>query len=114
VSPVCGRDWGGFGGVTLCCVWDSLVRCCGSEFVLCVVLNCVGLGERVFAVCGTVWCGFGGVSVCCVWERLGRVWGSEFVLCVGQFIVGVWDRVFAVCGTVWIVSGDRERVLCVG
>jgi len=45
VSVVCGRDWGGFGGVTFCCVWDSLVRCCGSKFVLCVGQFGVGLGE---------------------------------------------------------------------
>jgi len=65
----------------VCCVWNSLVWVCGSEFVLCVgqyglvcgseCLLCVGhfgvgLGERVCAVCGTVCCGLVGVSVCCV------------------------------------------------
>jgi len=33
---VCERDWGGFGGVILCCVWDSLLWVWGSEFELCV------------------------------------------------------------------------------
>jgi len=42
---VCGRDWGGFGGVSLCCVWDSLGRVWGSEVVLCVGAFGVGLGE---------------------------------------------------------------------
>ena len=46
------------------CVWDRLVWVWGSEFVLCVVEYCVGLGESV--------------CVCmCVWERLVCVWGSE-------------------------------------
>jgi len=73
---VCGREWCGFGGVSLCYVWDSLVCVWGSECVLCV---------------GEIGAGFGGVRLCCVWESLGRVWGSDFVLCVGQFVVGLWD-----------------------
>jgi len=40
---VCGRVWGGFGGVILCCVWESLGLVLGSDFVLCVELFGVGL-----------------------------------------------------------------------
>ena len=85
-----GTVWGGFCGVILCCVWDSLVWFWGSEFVLFVGQFGVGLGEWVCAVCGIVWGGFGGcesvlcvghfrsclevVVVCCVWESLERVW----------------------------------------
>jgi len=58
---VCGRDWGGFGGVSLCCVWDSLLFVCGNEFVLCV-------GQ--FGACLEI------VIVCCVWDSLERVLGD--------------------------------------
>jgi len=34
-----------FGGVSLCCVWDSLGWVWGSEFLLCVGQYGVGLGE---------------------------------------------------------------------
>ena len=44
-SAVCGRVWCGFGGVSFCCVWESLGRILGSEFVLCVGVYVVGLGE---------------------------------------------------------------------
>ena len=37
--------WGGFGGVCLCCVCDSLVWVWGSEFVLCVGQFGAGFGE---------------------------------------------------------------------
>ena len=73
---MCGRELFGFGGVSFCCVWDSLVRVCGSECVLCV---------------GEFGAGFRGLSLCCVWESLGRVWVSEFVVCVGQIVVGLWQ-----------------------
>ena len=82
---MCGTVLCGFGGVSLCCVWESFVWVWGSEFVLCVGQFCVGLwelvcavcgkvlcgfgGVSVFYVCGTVWCGFGGVSLCCVCLR---------------------------------------------
>ena len=88
---MCGTVWFGFGGVSLCCVWDCLLWVCGSEFVLCVGKFGVGLWELVCAVCGRVWCGFVGVSVCCVWESLVWICGSECVQCVGQFGVGLWD-----------------------
>ena len=88
---MCGRVWFGFGGVSVCCVWDSLVWVCGSECVLCVGQFGVGLWERECALCGTVWCGFGGVSVCCVWESLVWVCGSECVLRVGEFGVDLWE-----------------------
>ena len=66
---LCGRIWGGFGGVSLCCVWDNFVCDWGSECVLCL---------------GQLGAGLGGVSLCCLWESLGRFWVSEFVLCVGE------------------------------
>jgi len=53
------RVFCGFEGVSLCCVWESLWRVSGSEFVLCVGQFGVGLGECVFGVCGTVCGGFG-------------------------------------------------------
>jgi len=80
---VCGRVWGAFGGVSLCCVWERLVWVWGSECVLCVGQFGVGLGECVFVVCLRVSCGFGGVTLFCVWESFVSVYGSEFVLCVG-------------------------------
>jgi len=77
--------------VSLCCVWESLGRVLGSDFVLYVrefglglgneYVLCVGeigagLWEWFCAVCGRVLCGFGGVSVCCVWDSLVWVCGS--------------------------------------
>ena len=48
---MCGTVWCGFVGVSLCCVWDSLVWVCGSEIVLCVGQFAVGFGsERVLFV----------------------------------------------------------------
>ena len=44
VFAVCGRVWGGFVGVRLYCVWDSLVWVWGSECVLCVGQFGVGFG----------------------------------------------------------------------
>ena len=45
VFAVGGRELCGFGGVGLCCVWDSLVWFWGSVFVLCVGQIWAGLGE---------------------------------------------------------------------
>ena len=45
VCAECGTVWCGFGGVSVCCVWDSLVWVWGSECVLCVGQFGVGLGE---------------------------------------------------------------------
>ena len=42
---MCGTVWCGFGGVSVCCVWDSLGRVFGSEIVLRVGEFGVGLGE---------------------------------------------------------------------
>jgi len=42
---VCGRVWCGFGGVSVFCVWESLVFVFGSEYVLCVGEFGVGFGE---------------------------------------------------------------------
>jgi len=33
---LCGKDWFGIVGVSVCCVSDSLLWVCGSEFVLCL------------------------------------------------------------------------------
>ena len=92
-----------FGGVSVCCVWDSLVWVWVSEFLLCVGQFRVGLRELVCAACGRNLYRFRGVSLCCVWDSLFRVWGilccmceslvwvleSEFVLCVGEYGVGL-------------------------
>ena len=110
---LCGRVWGGFGGVSLCCVCESFVWVWGCE--LCCVLYsfCLFVGlslccvwyrlervwkKRVCAVCVIVFNGFGGLIFCCVWESLGRNWGSDLVLCVRDFGVGL----------------GNECVLCVG
>ena len=45
VCAVCGTVWGGFVGVSLCCVWENLGRVRWSEFVLCVGQFVVGLWE---------------------------------------------------------------------
>jgi len=45
VCAVCGKVSCRFVGVRLSCVWDSLVRVCGSEGVLCVGQFVVGLWE---------------------------------------------------------------------
>jgi len=45
VCVVCGIVWCGFVRVSVCCVWDRLVRVCGSECVLRVGEFCVGFGE---------------------------------------------------------------------
>jgi len=63
----------GFGGVSLCCVWEKFVLVSGSEYVLCVRLFVPGLGEFVLCVC----------------ESLVWVLESEFVLCVGEYGVGL-------------------------
>jgi len=45
VCAVCWTDLSGFVGVSVCCLWDSLVWVCGSECVLFVGQFCVGLWE---------------------------------------------------------------------
>ena len=45
VCAVCGTVWCGIGVVRICCVWDSLVRVCGSEYVLYVGQFGAGLWE---------------------------------------------------------------------
>ena len=71
---MCGKVFGRFGGVGLCCVCESLVWVLGNKIVLCV-------GEYRF--------GFGGLSLCCVLESIERVLGSELVLCVGEYRAGL-------------------------
>jgi len=75
ICAVCGAVVSGFGGVRVCCVWESLVWDWGSECMLDVGEFDVGLRKCVCAVCGKVLSGFGGVNVCCV----------------GQFVVGLWE-----------------------
>jgi len=45
VCPVCGRDWYEYGGVSVCCVWESLEWVWGSESVLCVGEIGVSMGQ---------------------------------------------------------------------
>ena len=45
VCAVCRTVCCGFVGVSVCCVWDTLVWVCGSEIVLCVGQFGVGLWE---------------------------------------------------------------------
>jgi len=49
---VCGTIWCGIGRVSVCCVWDSLGRVGGTDFMLCMGLFGAFLRERIFAVCG--------------------------------------------------------------
>ena len=63
MCAVCGTVCCGFGGVSLCCVWDIFVWVWESECLLCVGQFCVGLVE-----CGVLYVvefcvGFGGMSV---------------------------------------------------
>ena len=52
----------------MCCVWDSLGRFWGCEFLLCV------------RVCGWFW----RVILCCVLDSLVWVWVIEYVLYVAE------------------------------
>jgi len=52
---VCGTDWCGFVGVSVCCVWYSLVWVCGNGCVLCVGQFSVGFG-RVSVQHLALWC----------------------------------------------------------
>ena len=45
MCAVCGKEYWGFGEVSVCCVWDSLVWVCESECVLCVGQIGEGLWE---------------------------------------------------------------------
>jgi len=78
----------GFCGVSLCCVWDSLVWVLGNELVLCVEEFGVGLGERVCGVFRRVWCGFGGVSLCRMWDIFIWNWGSLCFVVFGRVWCG--------------------------
>jgi len=49
-----GQFFCGIGGVSIYCVWDSLVWVCGSEYALCVRQFGDGLGKLVFAMCVSV------------------------------------------------------------
>jgi len=46
VFAVCEIVWNIFGGLYLSCVWESLGRVWGSEFVLCVRVFGVRLGNE--------------------------------------------------------------------
>ena len=54
---VCGIVWNGFGGLILSCVWESLGRVWGSEFVLCVRDFGVGLGNVCLLCVGEIGAG---------------------------------------------------------
>jgi len=71
---VFGRDWGGFVGVNLFCVWDNLVWFCGSECVLCVGQFEACLEIVILCCLWENFSGLGGLNLCCVGESLGRVW----------------------------------------
>jgi hypothetical protein len=92
VCVVCGTVWIGFGGVSVCCVWDSL------DWVWGVSVCCVWYSLE------WVW----EVSVCCVWDSLDWVWGSKCVLCVGQFGLGLGSE----CAAGGYVVGVCVSALC--
>jgi len=74
VFALCGTLWSVFEGVSVCCVWESL---------LCVwEIECFVCG-------GGVPCGFGRLRFCCAWDSLVWVFGSGCVLYVGQICVGL-------------------------
>jgi len=54
---VCWTVWCGYGGVRLCCVWDSLGWVWGSEFLLCVREFGVGLGNECVLCVGEIGAG---------------------------------------------------------
>ena len=62
VCAVCRTVWCGFVGVSVCCVWDSLVWVCGFVGVN-VWDSLEWLFGSEYVLCWTVWCGFEGVSV---------------------------------------------------
>jgi len=49
----------GSGGVSFCCVWESLGRVLGSDFVLCVGEFGAGLGSDFVVCVGEFWAGLG-------------------------------------------------------
>ena len=65
----------GIGGVSVCCLWESLVWVWGSECVLCVGQFGVCLGSECVLFVG----------------QFGVCLGAECVLCVGQFGMGLWE-----------------------
>jgi hypothetical protein len=66
VCVVFGTFWCWFGGVSVCCVWDSLDWVCRSECVLCV---------------WDIWSVLFGVIMCSVWDFCIGFWLSECVGC---------------------------------
>jgi len=56
---VCGTVCCGIGGVRICCVWDSLVRVWGSEYVLYVGHFGAGLGSDFVLCVGQLVVGLG-------------------------------------------------------
>jgi len=56
---VCGIVFNGFGGLIFCCVWESLGRDWGSDFVLCVRDFGVGLGNECVLCVGEFKAGLG-------------------------------------------------------
>ena len=67
MCAVCGTVCCGFGGVSVCYVWGSLVWVWGSESVLCVGQIGVGLwGVSVQQV--ALWCVCVGGGLCACWH----------------------------------------------
>jgi len=70
---LCVGQFGVFGGVSVCCVWESLA---GFErVILC------GVEDSLRRVWGSDFV----LSV----GQFGWVWGSEFMLCGGEFAAGL-------------------------
>ena len=63
---VCGTACCGYGGESVCYLWDRIVCVWVSDIVLCVEKFGVGFCEWVCAVCGTFCFRYERVSVCCV------------------------------------------------
>ena len=59
--------WRVFGGVSLCCVWDSSVWIWGSKLILCVLQVGEGLGSECVLCVGKFDVCFVGVRFCSVW-----------------------------------------------
>ena len=63
VFAKCGKFCCGFGGLSLCCVWDRVICVRGSECVLCVGQFIAGLGSECVLLVGMFGVGFWVVSV---------------------------------------------------
>ena len=78
-----------FGGLSFCCVWESLVRVWRNVFVLCVGQILWDCGSECVLCVGQFGACLEIVSVFCVWDSLERVWWIDFELCVGEIGAGL-------------------------